>query len=73
MLVSIESVRLTKWMPSLLEVTDQIDELLDAPPEPVELPDDERVALPELFERPLESRAVGDLSAHGVIEDLVAS
>ncbi len=51
----------------------EIVELLDAPTEPVELPDDKRVALPENVERPQESRAVGSLSAHRVVEDLVAS
>jgi hypothetical protein len=48
-------------------------EILDAPTKPVELPDDERVALPENVERLLESRTVGDLPAHRVVEDLDAS
>ena len=56
-----------------LEVAHKVHELLDAPAKPVELPDDEGVALPEDVERLLESRAVSDLPAHYVVEDLVAS
>lgn len=39
----------------LLESAHEIDELLDTPTEPVELPDDERAALPQNAERLLES------------------
>src|SRR5579875_1040753 len=50
-----------------LKAAHKIDELLDAAAEPVELPDDECVAIPELVERLEESRAVGDLSARRVL------
>jgi hypothetical protein len=58
--------------PLRLEAAHEIDELLDAAPEPIELPDDERVAITEDVERSLESRTIGDPAAHGVVERLLA-
>ena len=59
--------------PVLLEVAHEIDQLLDAPPQTVLLPDDERVASPELVERLEKPRAVSYPPTGRVLVDLLAA
>jgi hypothetical protein len=56
----------------LLEAAHEIDELLHAPTQPVELPDHERVASPQDVEGSLEPRTVGNPATHSVLEELLA-
>lgn len=57
----------------LLEERHEVYELLHASTEPVELPDDERVAFSEDIERTVESRAIRGRPGPRVIEDPLAS
>ena len=57
----------------LVQLADQIDKLLDRAAQPVELPDDQGVALTQHFERFAQARTVCPCAAHLILEDLLAS
>ena len=56
----------------VLELTDEVHKLLDGATEPIELPDDERVARSQLFERLPKPRTISALAAGLVLEELLA-
>jgi hypothetical protein len=62
--VSMESVRLFKVHSLLLKLTDQIDQVLDATTERVELPNYQSVSFTESVLRLGETGALGSASAH---------
>jgi hypothetical protein len=55
-----------------LEAAHEIDELLDASAEPIELPDNERVAVPKDVERLDKPRTGGNPSTGGVLQHRLA-
>ncbi len=57
----------------LLELTDQIDQVLDASPKPVQLPDHERVSFAKTFLRLRKARAFCSAAAYLVFENLFAA
>jgi NAD-dependent oxidoreductase involved in siderophore biosynthesis len=54
----------------LVQIADQIDQLLDRPAQPVELPDDQSIAFAQHFER-LGRQAGRPRATHLVLEDLL--
>src|SRR3546814_6968251 len=57
----------------LVQIADQIDQLLDRPAQPVELPDDQSIAFAQHFERLGQARPVCPRATHLVLEDLFTS
>ncbi len=57
----------------LLELTDQIDQVLDASPKPVQLPDHERVSFAKTFLRLRKARAFCSAAAYLVFKDLLTA
>src|SRR5574337_799276 len=57
----------------LVQIADQIDQLLDRPAQPVELPDDQGVALAHHFEGLGQTGTVCPRATYLVLEDLLAS
>jgi hypothetical protein len=56
-----------------LQDGDRLDQVLERAPQPVELPDDEGVALPEVVEGGPELRAVALGAGGGLLEDAPAA